>query len=393
MNEGRTVFAQLLDCLPKYEFDKCVQRYRGNFRVRKLPSYEQFVVMAFAQLTWRESLRDIETCLRALGSKLYHSGIRQPTARSTLADANETRDWRIFADFTQVLIQQAATLYAKEPFAAELQQAAYALDSTTIDLCLSLFPWATFRRRKAAIKIHTLLTLQGNFPTVIIITPGSVHDVNILDQLVYEAGSFYIMDRGYLDFARLHRIQQHSAFFVTRAKKNFRCRRRYSRPVDKATGLRFDQTVMLRGFYAQRAYPDTLRRIGYRDPQTGKALVFLTNNFTVPALVIAQLYHCRWQIELFFKWIKQHLRIKAFYGTSENAVRTQIWIAVAVYLLVAILKKHLHIDLSLYTILQILSLTLFEKIPISQALSQSPPSTEPPDALIQPCLPGFLTGQ
>ncbi len=393
MNEGRTVFAQLLDWLPKYEFDKCVQRYRGNFRVRRLTSYEQFVVMAFAQLTWRESLRDIETCLRALGSKLYHSGIRQPTARSTLADANETRDWRIFADFAQILIQQAAALYANEPFAAELQQAAYALDSTTIDLCLSLFPWATFRRRKAAIKLHTLLSLQGNFPTVVIITPGSVHDVNILDQLVYEAGSFYIMDRGYLDFARLHRIQQHSAFFVTRAKKNFRFQRRYSRPVDKSIGLRFDQTVVLSGFYAQRAYPDTLRRIGYCDPQTGKALVFLTNNFTVPALAIAQLYHGRWQIELFFKWIKQHLRIKAFYGTSQNAVRTQIWIAISVYLLVAILKKRLHLDLSLYTILQILSLTLFEKMPISQALSQPPLSTELSDSQIQPWLPGFLTGQ
>ncbi len=393
MNEGRTVFSQLLDCLPKYEFDKCVQRYRGNFRVRKLPSYEQFVVMAFAQLTWRESLRDIETCLRALGSKLYHSGIRQPTARSTLADANETRDWRIFADFAQVLIQQATTLYANEPFAAELQQAAYALDSTTIDLCLSLFPWATFRRHKAAIKLHTLLSLQGHFPTVVIITPGSVHDVNILDQLVYQAGSFYIMDRGYLDFARLHRIQQHSAFFVTRAKKNFRCQRRYSHPVDKSTGLRFDQTVVLSGFYAQRSYAQTLRRIGYRDPQTSKALVFLTNNFTVSALAIAQLYQGRWHIELFFKWIKQHLRIKAFYGTSENAVRTQIWIAISVYLLVAIVKKRLHLDLSLYTMLQILSLTLFEKMPISQALSEPPLSIELPDSHIQPCLPGFLTGQ
>lgn len=393
MNEGRTVFAQLLDCLPKYEFDKCVQRYRGNFRVRRLPAYEQFVVMAFAQLTWRESLRDIETCLRALGTKLYHSGIRQPTARSTLADANETRDWRIFADFAHVLIQQAGTLYADEPFAAELQQAAYALDSTTIDLCLSLFPWATFRRRKAAIKLHTLLTLQGNFPTVIIITSGSVHDVNILDQLAYDAGSFYIMDRGYLDFARLHRVQEQSAFFVTRAKKNLRFRRRYSRPVDKTTGLRFDQTVTLIGFYAQRHYPETLRRIGYRDPQSGKALVFLTNNFTVPALTIARLYHCRWQIELFFKWIKQHLRIKAFYGTSQNAVRTQIWIAIAVYLLVALLKKRLHLDSSLYTILQILSLTLFERTPILQALSHQPPSIELPDAQNQPCLPGFLTGQ
>jgi len=393
MNEGRTVFSQLLDCLPQYEFDKAVRRYRGNLRVRKLPCYEQFLVMAFAQLTWRESLRDIETCLGALGPKLYHSGIRQPTARSTLADANEKRDWRIFADFAQVLIQQATTLYANEPSAAELQQAAYALDSTTIDLCLSLFPWATFRRRKAAIKLHTLLTLQGHFPTVVIITPGSVHDVNILDQLVYEPGSFYIMDRGYLDFARLYRLAQHSAFFVTRAKKNFRFRRRCSRPVDKRTGLRFDQTVVLSGFYAQRDYPQVLRRIGYRDPQTGKSLVFLTNNFTVPALAIAQLYQGRWHIELFFKWIKQHLRIKAFYGTSQNAVRTQIWIAISVYLLVALLKKRLHLDLSLYTMLQILSLTLFEKTPILQVFSQPLPSTELTDTHTQPCLPGFLTGQ
>jgi hypothetical protein len=393
MNEGRTVFAQLMDELPKYEFDKCVHRYGGNHHVRSLLTYEQFLVMAFAQLTYRESLRDIETCLRAVGAKLYHSGIRQPTARSTLADANEKRDWRIFSDFAHILIKQASALYADEPFGVELKQAAYALDSTTIDLCLSLFPWAKFRRRKAAIKLHTLLTLRGNFPTVVILTTGKVHDVNILDELTYEAGSFYIVDRGYLDFARLHRLHLSSAFFVTRAKQNFRFRRRYSRPVDKTTGLRFDQTVILTGYYARRAYPEALRRIGFCDPQTGKALVFLTNNFTEPALTIAQLYRCRWRIELFFKWIKQHLRIKAFYGTSENAVRTQIWIAMSVYLLVAILKKHLHIDLSLYTILQILSLTLFEKIPISQALSQSPPSTEPPHALIQPCLPGFLTGQ
>ena len=389
MNEGRTVFAQLLDFLPKYEFDKCVARYSGDFRVRKLPAYEQFLVLAFAQLTWRESLRDIETCLASFGSKLYHSGIRQPTARSTLADANEKRDWRIFADFAHVLIQQATTLYAADPFGGELQATAYALDSTTIDLCLSLFPWAKFRRRKAAIKLHTLLALQGNFPTVIILTPGSVHDVNILDQLAWEAGSFYIMDRGYLDFARLHRLHQCAAFFVTRAKKNFRCARRYSRPVDKATGLRFDQTVATSGFYARRDYPDALRRIGYRDPKTGKALVFLTNNFSAPALTIAQLYHDRWQIELFFKWIKQHLRIKAFYGTSQNAVRTQIWSAIAVYLLVAILKKRLHLDASLYTILQILSLTLFEKTPISQALAQLPPASESLDPQNHPCLPGF----
>lgn len=393
MNKGRTVFAQLMDCLPKYEFDKCVHRYRGNFRVRSLPAYEQFMVMAFTQLTWRESLRDIETCLRALEPRLYHSGIRKPTARSTLADANEKRPWCLFADFAQVLIRQASTLYAGEAFGAELEQAAYALDSTTINLCLSLFPWAKFRRRKAAIKLHTLLALRGNYPTVVIVTPGCVHDVNILDQLAYEAGSFYVFDRGYLDFARLHRLHQGAAFFVTRTKNNFCCQRRYSRAVDKAAGLRFDQTAVLTGFYVRRDYPDALRRIGFRDPESGRRLVFLTNNFTEPALTLAQLYRCRWQIELFFKWLKQHLRIKAFYGTTENAVRTQVWIALSVYLLVAILKKRLHLDQSLYTILQILSLTLFEKTPILQALSQQPSSSELTDMQNQPCLPGFLTGQ
>ena len=312
MNEGRPVFAQLLDFFPKYDFDKCVARYHGNFRVRKLPAYEQFLVLAFAQLTWRESLRDIETCLSALGPKLYHSGFRQPTARSTLADANEQRDWRIFADFAQVLSAQATALYAKDPFLAELKASAYALDSTTLDLCLSLFPGAKFRRHKAAIKLHTLLTLQGNFPTVVMVTPGHVHDVNILDQLVWEAGSFYLMDRGYLDFARLHRLHLSSAFFVTRAKKNFRFTRRYSHRVDKTTGLRLDQPVVTVGFQARQDYPAPLRRIGYRDPKTGKALVFLTNHFTLPALTIAQLYRSRWQIKLFFKWIKQHLRSKAF---------------------------------------------------------------------------------
>ena len=389
MNQGQTVFAQLMDELPKYEFDKCVRRYDGNKHVRTLPTYEQFLVLAFAQLTYRESLRDIETCLRALGSKLYHCGLGQPTARSTLADANEKRDWRIFSDFAHVLIEQATQLYANEPFGAELQQAAYALDSTTIDLCLSLFPWAKFRRRKAAIKLHTLLSLRGNFPTVVILTPGKVHDVNILDQLAFEPGAFYIMDRGYLDFARLYRLHQSGAFFVTRAKKNFQCQRRYSRPVDKATGLRFDQTVVLTGFYAQQDYPEALRRIGFRDPKTGKALVFLTNNFTEPALTIAQLYRCRWQVELFFKWIKQHLRIKVFYGTSENAVRIQVWVAISVYVLVAIIKKRLCLSASLYTILQILSLSLFEKMPILQVLSQQPSSPEMPDNQNQPCLPGF----
>jgi len=295
MNQGRTVFAQLMDELPKYAFDKCVRCYAGNKHARTLPTYEHFLVLAFAQLTYRESLRDIETCLRALGSKLYHSGIGQSTARSTLADANEKRDWRIFSDFAHVLIEQATQLYADEPFGAELKQAAYALDSTTIDLCLSLFPWAKFRRRKAASKLHTLLALRGNFPTVVILTTGKVHDVNILDQLAYEPGSFYIADRGYLDFARLYRLHLSGAFFVTRAKKNSRFRRRYSRPVDKTTGLRFDQTVVLSGCYSQQQYPEALRRIGFRDPQTGKFLVFLTNNFTEPALTIAQLYRCRWQ--------------------------------------------------------------------------------------------------
>ena len=389
MNEGRTVFAQLMGELPKYEFDKCVRRYRGDYRVRTLAAYEQFLVMGFAQLTYRESLRDIETCLRALGSKLYHSGIRQPTARSTLADANEKRDWRIFSDFAHVLIEQARCLYAEEPFGAELKQAAYALDSTTIDLCLSLFPWAKFRRHKAAIKLHTLLTLRGCFPTVVILTPGQIHDVNILDQLAYEPGAFYIADRGYLDFGRLHRIHRAAAFFVTRAKKNFRFQRRYSHPVDKSTGLLFDQTVVLTGFPSHQQFPAALRRIGFRDPQTGKRFVFLTNNFTEPALTITQLYRCRWQIELFFKWIKQHLRIKAFYGTSENAVRTQVWIAIAVYVLVAIVKKRFHLSASLYTILQILSLTLFEKTPILQALAQQPTPIKFSDPQNQPCLPGF----
>jgi Transposase DDE domain/Domain of unknown function (DUF4372) len=393
MNHGRTVFSQLIDGLPKYEFDQCVGRYRGNFRVRSLPTYEQFLVMAFAQLTYRESLRDIETCLSAVGSKLYHSGIRQAPARSTLADAGEKRDWRIFADFAQHLIAQASVLYADEPFGVELKQAAYALDSTTIDLCLSLFPWAKFRRTKAAIKLHTLLALRGNYPTVVIVTTGRVHDVNILDQLAFEPGSFYIFDRGYLDFARLHRLHLSGAFFVTRAKKNFRFGRRYSQPVDKSAGLLLDQTVVLIGFYAFRNYSAVLRRIAYRDPLTGKKLVFLTNNFTVPALIIAHLYRSRWQIELFFKWIKQHLRIKSFYGTSDNAVRTQVWIAIAVYVLVALLKKRLRLSLSLHAMLQILSLTLFEKTPLLQVFSNPNMFENTIDPHHQPSLPGFLTGQ
>ena len=389
MHEGRTVFAQLMDWLPKYEFDKCVRRHRGDYHVRSLTCYEQFLILAFAQLTYRESLRDIETCLRAIGPKLYHAGIRGRVSRSTLADANEKRSWQIYADFAQVLIAQASTLYTDEDFGIELQQAAYALDSTTIDLCLALFPWAKFRRHKAAIKLHTLLRLRGAFPTVVIITSGKVHDVNILDELGFEPGAFYIFDRGYLDFERLHHIHRSGAFFVTRAKKNSRFRRRYSRPVDKSTGPLFDQTVVLTGFYSQQQYPDGLRRIGYRDPETGNHLIFLTNNFTVAALLIAQLYRARWKVELFFKWIKQHLRIKAFYGTSENAVKTQVWIAIAVYILIAIIKKQLHLSQSPYAILQISSLTLFEKMPVLQAFAPSPPIAETLNIKNQPCLQGF----
>jgi len=370
MHEGRTIFAQVIDELPRYELQKCVDRYRGDLRVRSLSCYEQFLSMGFAQLTFRESLRDIETCLGSVAPKLYHSGFRSRIARSTLADANENRDWRIFADFAQVLIAEASALYAGEEFGVELKEAAYALDSTTIDLCLSLFPWAKFRKTKAAIKLHTLLDLRGNIPSLVIITSGKVHDVNILDELVFEVGASYIMDRGYLDFRRLHRIHTGSAFFVTRAKRNLQCRRRYSRPVNKATGLRFDQTIVLAGYYSHQQYPDPLRRIGYFDLVTDKEFVFLTNNFVQPALVICSLYHCRWQVELFFKWIKQHLRIKAFYGTSPNAVKTQVWIAISIYVLVAIIRKRLNLPHSLYTILQILSFTLFETKPILQAFAQ-----------------------
>jgi len=381
MHEGRTIFAQVMDELPRYEFQKCVDKYRGDHRVRSLSCYEQFLSMAFAQLTFRESLRDIETCLTAVAPKLYHSGFRSRIARSTLADANETRDWHIFSDFAQVLITTASALYTGEDFGVELENAAYALDSTTIDLCLSLFPWAKFRKTKAAIKLHTLLDLRGNIPSLVIITSGKVHDVNILDELPFEAGAFYVMDRGYLDFLRLHRIHCASAFFITRAKRNLQCRRRYSRSVNKKTGLRFDQTVVLTGYYSHRQYPDPLRRIGYCDITTGKDFVFLTNNFLQPALIFPSLYHRRWQIELFFKWIKQHLRIKAFYGTSANAVKTQVWIAISIYVLVAIVRKRLNLPASLYTILQILSVTLFEKTPILQAFAHPPlqlitPNTE-----------------
>jgi len=329
--------------------------------------------MAFAQLTYRESLRDIEVCLRSAQRKLYHMGIRGKVSRNTLAHANQVRDWRIYADFAQILIGRARRLYVNDSFGVELNQTAYALDSTLIDLCLSLFPWAKFRKYKGAIKLHTLLDLRGSIPSLVIITHGKIHDVTILDQLIFEPGAFYIVDRGYLDFARLYVIHQSSAFFVTRAKSNFRSKRLYSRPVDKSTGVQCDQVIVLEGFYAKRDYPEKLRRIRYFDVTQNKHLVFLTNNFTLPALTIAQLYQCRWQIELFFKWIKQHLRIKAFYGTSDNAVKTQIWIAITVYVLVAIVKKQLKLEQSLYTILQILSVTLFEKTPILEALADVKP--------------------
>jgi hypothetical protein len=329
--------------------------------------------MAFAQLTYRESLRDIEACLRSAQRKLYHMGFRGNVSRNTLAHANQVRDWRIYADFAQILIGQARRLYANDSFGVELNQTAYALDSTTIDLCLSLFPWAKFRAHKGAVKLHTLLDLRGSIPSLVIITHGKVHDIRILDQLIFEPGAFYIIDRGYLDFDRLYTIHQSSAFYVIRAKSNFRFRRLYSRAVDKSTGVQSDQTIVLEGFYSHKAYPDKLRRIRYFDTDQNKRLIFLTNNFLLPALTIAELFRCRWQIELFFKWIKQHLRIKAFYGTTENAVKTQIWIAIIVYVMVAIVKKQLKLDLSLYTILQILSVTLFEKTPILEALSTIQP--------------------
>jgi hypothetical protein len=369
MIPGKTIFAQLMDFLPTYEFHQCVQRYHGHYKMKSFSCWDQFLCMAFAQLTYRESLRDIEACLRSTQPKLYHMGIRGKVSRNTLAHANQVRDWRIYADFAQILITRARRLYAHDSFGVELNQTAYALDSTTIDLCLSLFPWAKFRKRKGAVKLHTLLDLRGSIPSIVIITHGKVHDVTILDQLVFEPGAFYIVDRGYLDFTRLYVIQQSSAFFVTRTKSNFRFRRLYSRPVNKSTGVQSDQIIVLEGFYSHKAYPDKLRSIRYFDTAQNKRLIFLTNNFTLPALTIAKLFQCRWQIEIFFKWIKQHLRIKAFYGTTENAVKTQIWIAIAVYVLVAIVKKQLHLDLSLYTILQILSVTLFEKTPILEALS------------------------
>jgi len=369
MNRGRTVFNQILDFLPFHEFRKCVHRYRGAYKVRKFSCLDQFLCMAFAQLTYRESLRDIETCLRTFQAKLYHVGIRARVSRSTLADANETRDWRIYRDFAQVLIGIARRLYAEEDFGLGLEETAYAFDSTTIDLCLTLFPWARFRKTKAAVKLHTLMDLRGNIPCFIAITHGKIHDVKLLDELVLEAGAFYILDRGYVDFARLYRFTQSLAFFLVRAKSNLDYARVNWRQVDQATGVRSDQTIRLKGPKTSQDYPDPLRRVRYFDRETKKHLIFLTNNFILPALIIAELYRCRWRVELFFKWIKQYLRIKAFYGTAENAVKTQIWIAVSIYVLVAILKKELKIERSLGEILQILSLTLFEKVPIYQVLA------------------------
>jgi uncharacterized protein DUF4372/DDE family transposase len=368
MNQGRTVFSQLISFLPDRKFRRCVERYQGDIRLRGFSCWDQYLAMAFAQLTYRESLRDIEACLRSMQGKLYHLGFRGKVARATLADANESHDWRIFADFAQVLIGIARPLHARDPIGVDLEQSLYALDSTTIDLCLSLFPWAKFRRRKAAVKMHTLLDLHGNIPTFIRVTSGDVHDVNILDEIMPEAGAFYVMDRGYIDFQRLFVFTLSSAFFVVRSKSNVLLQRRYSHPVDKSTGVRSDQTVILTSFESASVYPDALRRVSYFDAETNKRLKFLTNNFVLPALTIAQIYKCRWQVELFFKWIKQHLRIKAFYGTSENAVKTQIWIAVSVYVLVAIIRKRLRLEASLYQTLQILSVTLFEKTPILCAL-------------------------
>lgn len=354
-----------------HTFRRCVQKYNGHYKVKSFSCFDQYLCMSFAQLTYRESLRDIEACLRAQQNKLYHMGIRSTVSRNTLANANNIRDWRIYADFAQSLINTARSLYINDDFGLELTNTVYALDSSTIDLCLSSFPWASFRSAKGAVKLHTLLDLRGSIPAFIHISDGKLHDVNILDELTPEPGAFYIMDRAYLDFTRLYVLTLCSAFFVLRAKSNLQCKRLYSHPVDRTTGLICDQTILLTGIKSSKEYSDKLRRIKYFDAETQKRFVFLTNNFTLPALTITQLYKCRWQVELFFKWIKQHLRIKKFCGTSENAVKTQIWISVSVYLLIAIIKKRLKIDLSLYTILQILSVTVFERMPILQILNNS----------------------
>lgn len=366
MNTGKIIFTQLMDFMPWYEFQKCVERYSGNYKSRTFSCQDQFRCMAFAQLTYRESLRDIEACLRSMSNKLYHMGIRGNISRTTLARANENRDWRIYADFAQVLIHSARDLYSNDDFGLDLKETVYALDSTTIDLCLSLFPWAKFRTTKAGIKMHTLLDLRGPIPSFVEITPAKVHDVNILDILIPESGSFYIMDRGYIDYAKLYRLHQSCAFFIIRAKDNLKGVRIYSHSIDKSTGLRSDQTIRLKNYYSAKDYPEHLRRVHFFDSEHLQHYVFLTNNFSLPALTIAQAYKQRWQIELFFKWIKQHLRIKAFFGTSQNAVKTQIWIAISIYVLIAIVKKRLKLEYNLYTFLQILSVTIFEKIDISR---------------------------
>jgi Transposase DDE domain/Domain of unknown function (DUF4372) len=383
MHAGKLVFAQLMEHLPLHTFRRCVAKYPGKYPTLSFSHLDQYLCMVFAQLTFRESLRDIETCLRAHSAKLYHLGIRGGVARSTLADANEKRDWRIYRDFALALIRIARELYAEDGFGVELEQTVYALDSTTIDLCLALFPWARFRKHKAAVKLHTLLDLRGSIPSFIHISDGKLHDVNVLDRIAFEAGCFYVMDRGYVDFARLYRLHQALAFFVIRAKSNLQYRRVYSHPVDKASGLRCDQTIVLTGVKTAMDYPIQLRRVKFYDAEHDKLFVFLTNNFALPALTIAQLYRCRWQVELFFKWIKQHLRIKAFFGTSENAVKTQVWIAISAYVLVAIVKKRLAVDASLYTILQVLSLTLFEKITLDQLLNNNAVSPPENDVAIQ----------
>jgi len=383
MNLGRTVFSQLLDFLPTYPFQLCVDRYQGDRYVKEFSCWDQFLCLAFAQLTYRESLRDIEACLRSQRAKLYHMGFRGRISRNTLAHANQTRNWRIFADFARVLIAQARALYRDQPFAVELDQTIYALDSTTIDLCLSLFPWAQFRRHKSAVKVHTLLDLRGSIPTNVYVTSGAVHDVRILDQLLPEAGAFYLLDRGYLDFARLYLFKQSCAFFITRAKHNTQFWRRDWRPVRHSTGLRSDQTIQLTGPKTAHLYPDPLRRIHYFDAEKDLRLIFLTNNFLLPALTIADLYRARWRVELFFRWIKQHLHIRSFFGTSENAVKTQIWVAITVYVLVAIVKKQAPLDLSLYKILQILSITLFEKTPLLSGLSHVADNLDDADSRTQ----------
>jgi hypothetical protein len=383
MHTGKLVFAQVMEHLPLTTFRRCVARHRGEHKVKRFSCFDQYLCMAFAQLTYRESLRDIEACLRAQSSKLYHMGIRNQVARNTLANANATRDWRIYCELAQSLITTARRLYATEPFGLDLKETVYALDATTIDLCLSVFPWAPFRATKAAIKLHTLLDLRGNIPSFIFISDGKLHEVNVLDQLVPEPGAFYVMDRGYLDFERLGRYDAAGSFFVIRAKSNLKAQRRYSQPVDRRTGLICDQTVVLTSYYSHKGFDAPLRRIRFKDPESGKTLVFLTNNFVLPALTITRLYRLRWQIELFFKWIKQHLRIKAFFGTSENAVKTQIWIAVSVYVLVAIVKKRLALSASLYEILQILSLTMFERIPLDQLLLLSEAACMSSDSINQ----------